>query len=699
MSLSVSPEGSGRGDRPESGVTLSISDILRETAERFRPDLVAVIAADDQGNGPIVTDFHSASGSEPAAVLLDCVLRIGQRAVLCGETIRGQIPTNDDQPPSCGASGRRDTPLFYVAMPIKADNAAAAGALCILTRTRQRWSKERLRALAFFVRACSTQMEAENRGRQVHRLLQQQAALAPDASVSEKKFNELARNVPGAIFEYTMRPGLPDTIAFMSPGCVDIWGYTPEEIEGDPTRLWEGVLDEDVPKMRASILRSAEELTRWQHCWRIRTRSGVIKWLQSYGSPFRLSDGGTTWNTLILDVSIEQNAQLALVENTRLIHETQKLHSIGRVAGGVAHDFNNLLAVINGNAESIDTQRLSQEDREAIEEIITASTRGAQLTKQLLGFARRSELKPKTLNLSSVISNIGSMLYRILPANISVETSLAAGLWTVNTDRNLLENAILNLVINARDAMPQGGSLTIETMNVRIDEDYIESRDEDIPPGRYVMIAVTDTGTGVEEASLPRLFEPFFTTKGPDEGTGLGLAMVDGFVRQSGGAARVYSEVGHGTSVKLYFPATADGAVTEMQPKRSASACKNTPVRILLVEDQDAVRRIIEKTLGAAGHGVISAGRADEAWDLFEQDPDGIDIVITDIVMPGKLQGPQLVRAIRTIRRDIPALFMSGYPHEANVHGNGVRDTDISLMKPIRRGELLTAVDRLARLI
>jgi CheY-like chemotaxis protein len=213
------------------------------------------------------------------------------------------------------------------------------------------------------------------------------------------------------------------------------------------------------------------------------------------------------------------------------------------------------------------------------------------------------------------------------------------------------------------------------------------------------MIAVTDNGTGVEEAILPRVFEPFFTTKGPNEGTGLGLAMVDGFVRQSGGAARIYSELGHGTSVKLYFPATTSGLETDGQPAIRASRSRSMAVRILLVEDQDTVRRIIEKTLRSAGHVVSSASHADQAWESFEDNPEGFDIIVTDIVMPGKLQGPQLVRAIRTIRRDIPVLFMSGYPHEANVHGNGVRETDISLMKPIRRGELLTAIDRLARLI
>jgi PAS domain S-box-containing protein len=681
------------------GASGTMGDILREACERFRAELVAITSVNDQDGGHAVSQFHSAAGWEPAAMLLDFIALRARHGAKSGETIRGRIAANEVLPFFTRTAKPNGQALCYVVKPIKAENEEIVGAFCVLTRSQQRWSKERRRSLDFFVHVCASHITAEAYRQDKQTLLQREAALSIDKFVTEKKFNDLARNVPGAIFEYSIRPGLPDTIEFMSPGCFDIWGYTPEEIEGDPTRLWEAILDEDLPDMQASVLRSAEELTHWQHRWRIRTKSGLIKWLQSYGSPSRLSDGGTSWNTLILDVSIEQTAQRALVENTRIIHEAQKIHSIGRLAGGVAHDFNNILAVINGNAESIETQSLSNEIKEAIEEIISASVRGAQLTKQLLSFARRSELNPKKLNLNTVISSMSSMLSRVLPANISMETSLTAGLWAANIDQSLLENALLNLVLNARDAMLQGGCLTIETANVRIGKDYIESHEEDIPAGRYVMVAVTDTGIGVEESLLPRLFEPFFTTKGPNEGTGLGLAMVDGFVRQSGGAARIYSEVEHGTAVKLYFPAASNESETDIEPQIRASNLQSTAVRILLVEDQEAVRRIIEKTLRSAGHNVISASLADKAWDIFEQDPDGFDIVVTDVVMPGKLQGPQLVRAIRTIRRDIPALLMSGYPHEANVHGNGVRDTDISLMKPVRRSELLTAVDRLARQI
>ncbi|QIQ87804.1 PAS domain-containing hybrid sensor histidine kinase/response regulator [Erythrobacter sp.] len=686
-------------ERSEEGLELSLDEIVRHAFQRFRPDAIVVTRPDDTGEQRAVSYFHCIDQANAATQLADHAASVAEIAARSDQSIRGRVEAG------AARSGLPERPLndvnppFYMAMPIKSASTGILGVFCVLSSKRQRWSQQRLDELEFFVRACSNCIDLNNIIDKSEKITDDNPDIYRKLIIAERKFNDLARNVPGAIFEYIMRPGVPDRIEFMSPGCFDIWGYTSEEIEFDPTLLWQAVFDEDLPDMQASVQRSAEELTRWQHRWRIRTKSGLIKWLQSYGTPFRLDDGGTCWNTLILDVSVEQNAQLALAENTRLIHEAQKIHSIGRVAGGVAHDFNNILAVISGNAESIDTDKLSREDREAVKEIVLASNRGAELTKQLLGFARRSELKPKALNLSSVISSIGSMLRRVLPANISLETALTAGLWTANIDRGLLENALLNLVINARDAMPEGGALTIETANVRISDDYVEARQEEIPPGRYVMVAVTDTGTGIAEELLPQLFEPFVTTKGPNEGTGLGLAMVDGFVRQSGGAARIYSELGHGTSVKLYFPATSDMPHEESQSNRKASGSASAAVRILLVEDQEAVRRIVEKMLSSAGYTVVAVGRADEAWDVFEKAPSEFDVVVTDIVMPGKLQGPQLVKAIRAIRRDIPALFMSGYPHEANVHGNGVRDTDISLMKPIRRGELLTAVDRLVRLI
>jgi PAS domain S-box-containing protein len=514
---------------------------------------------------------------------------------------------------------------------------------------------------------------------------------------AEEKFSALARNVPGAIFRYIRRPGDADAVAFMSPGCVSIWGYTAEELECDPKLLWLAILPEDLEAMRASVQQSQDQLASWQHRWRIRSKEGFLKWLQAYGTPYPLPDGGVAWNTLILDVTVEQEAQAALAENSRLLHEAQKLDSIGRLAGGVAHDFNNLLSVIMGNAEAINAAALAPDEKEAIDEIVEASQRGAVLVKQLLSFARKSDLRSNVTDIHKVLVEVDRLLRRVLPANIAIEISQQAGLWPVALDRSMFESALLNIVINARDAMPEGGAITIETSNVRIDHEYIETRDEDTKPGRYVMVAVTDTGCGIDEAVLPYVFEPFFTTKGPNDGNGLGLAMVQGFVKQSGGIIRIYSELGHGTSVKMFFPAAQ--AKTDFVDPSSAPlpSLSRVPAGILLVEDQERVRRVIERTLINAGYRVITASSGDKAFGLYEQMHDEIDLIVTDVVMPGRLQGPQLVRLARKINQNLPVLYMSGYPHEANVHGNGVRAGDISLLKPVRRNDLLTAITKLRK--
>lgn len=514
---------------------------------------------------------------------------------------------------------------------------------------------------------------------------------------AEERFSALARNVPGAIFRYVRMPSGSEQIQYMSPGCTGIWGYAPEEMERDPQLLWNAVLPEDREALRASLQRSQDDLVPWQHRWRVRHKLGFLKWLQAYGTPYRTDADGVAWNTLILDVTVEQDAQLALAENTRQLHEAQKLESIGRLAGGVAHDFNNLLAVIVGNAEVIAASGGAGDQAESLNEIVEASHRGATLVKHLLSFARKSDLRATVADVRDVLFTVETMLRRVLPANISLEVVQRAGLWPVQIDRAMFESALLNIVINARDAMPEGGAITIETSNERVDHDYIISRDEDIKPGRYVMVAVTDTGGGIDEAALPFVFEPFFSTRSLGEGPGLGLAMVQGFVKQSRGVVRIYSEPGRGTSLKMYFPALDQDALSEQRSGPSMPALGNASATVLLVEDQEGVRRVIEKAIASAGYKVIAASSGDEAIELYQDRHHDIDVLVTDVVMPGKIQGPQLVRLARKINQNLPVLYMSGYPHEANVHGNGIRAGDISLMKPIRRTDLLTALEKVLR--
>jgi CheY-like chemotaxis protein len=278
-----------------------------------------------------------------------------------------------------------------------------------------------------------------------------------------------------------------------------------------------------------------------------------------------------------------------------------------------------------------------------------------------------------------------------LPERIETEISLLAGLWKIDVDAASLESALLNVILNARDAMPDGGRLTIETSNVRIDDDYIERRREDLRPGRHVLVAISDTGRGIAPEHLESVFEPFFTTKAIGEGTGLGLSMVQGFVKQSSGTVQIYSEPGVGTTVKLYFPTSkADlGGHRETEPHENVA--NSSGERILLAEDDPDVLAVLVEILSRSGFDVRATGSGDEALAAFLSDPT-FDLLVTDIVMPGDLQGTALARRLRGIRPDLPVVFMSGYANEATVHGNGLRPEDIRLMKPVRTADILAAV-------
>ncbi len=389
-----------------------------------------------------------------------------------------------------------------------------------------------------------------------------------------------------------------------------------------------------------------------------------------------------------------------LVEKDRVIKETrsiatqaQKMESIGQLTGGVAHDFNNLLAVILGNLELIEVSDNPEETREYLEAAKAAALRGGDLTKSLLSFARQSPLEPTAVDLNQMVREIKTWSSRVIPETIDVEVSLLAGLWKAEADPSLTQNVLLNLILNARDAMPDGGRMTIETSNVRIDQEYNDLRDEDMTPGRYVMLAVSDTGVGIPKDHLEQIFTPFFTTKPVGTGSGLGLSMVQGFMKQSGGTVRVYSEPGLGTTFKLFFKVISGATEAVSRPPGQTRPASKSGARILLVEDEPAVLDVLASTLELAGYQITSASSGDDALRIWEEDPD-FDLLVTDIVMPGELQGTHLAQVLRERQPDLPIVFMSGYASEATVHGNGLRPEDIRLMKPVRRADLLASVEQ-----
>jgi nitrogen-specific signal transduction histidine kinase len=395
-----------------------------------------------------------------------------------------------------------------------------------------------------------------------------------------------------------------------------------------------------------------------------------------------------------LNATLEQRVESEVAQRIKAedaLRQAQKMEAIGQLTGGVAHDFNNLLTVIMGGLDTI--RRAKPEDtariKRAADMALVGTQRAASLTSRLLAFSRRQPLAPKPLELNSLMRDMTELLHRTLGETIELEAVMASRLWAIEVDQNQLESAILNLAVNARDAMPEGGKLTIETANTSLDQTYFE-RDAEVIPGQYVMVSISDNGAGMSKDTLARAFEPFYTTKEVGRGTGLGLSMVYGYVKQSGGHVTLYSEEGHGTTVKLYFPrymgkvdAAIDVANKPVPPASSGEV-------ILVVEDSDDVRAYSVSILRELGYQVLEASNADDALDIIRQ-MGRIDLLFTDVVLPGK-NGRALVEAAKSIRGNLPVLYTTGYSRNAIVH-HGRLDPDIELIsKPFTFDQLATWV-------
>lgn len=464
-----------------------------------------------------------------------------------------------------------------------------------------------------------------------------------------------------------------------------ICGLEPGDLPTKVEEGWAFVLEEDQAKLRAAVEMARENKGQFSSLHRMRRPDGSVVNVIDSGEVVLDAAG----EIIGMAGTLQDVSRLVDMENE--LRQSQKMEAIGNLAGGMAHDFNNILAVILGNLELLQTEPDQAGHAGYIKNAIDATQRGADLTRNMLGFARRSHLEPTLLQANDMIRDVLNWSNRLLPANIQIETSLLANLWRFTADESLAKNALLNLMLNARDAMPDGGRLTIETANVRIDNEYIAERGEDLLPGRYVMIAVSDTGVGIAEEDLKRVFEPFFSTKPTGQGTGLGLSMVQGFMKQSRGTVRIYSEPNTGTTLKLYFKAAQEGGKTRAAAALPRDLSHLAGKRILLVEDNADLLNALEDILVRAGIAVTTAPSGDDAMAIWEKDR-RFDLIATDIVMPGKLQGTHLAKAIRAIDPDAAFIFMSGYANEAMVHGNGLNADDIRLMKPVRQVDLLNAV-------
>jgi signal transduction histidine kinase len=432
---------------------------------------------------------------------------------------------------------------------------------------------------------------------------------------------------------------------------------------------------------------------QYDEVYRIARPDGSIRWIRDRAFPIRHAEGHIH---RIVGTATDVTEQVHLQEQ---FLQAQKMESVGRLAGGIAHDFNNLLTVINGTADLVMANLDSIDPlRQELEQIRLAGDRAATLTGQLLALSRRQILQPEILNLNEVIGDMRGMLRRLIGEDIQLVFQLSGQLSgqpsgqlaRVRVDPGQIEQVILNLAVNAQDAMPDGGTLLIETREVLLDLAWPATHPSTVP-GRHVMLAVSDTGIGMDEATRQRIFEPFFTTKDQGKGTGLGLSTVYGIVEQSNGTIWVYSEPGKGTTFKIYLPCLNEAPQQQSPARGETRTGTHGHETILLVEDEQAVRSLTKRILESAGYTVLQAGNGSEALALLDRHGSPIDLLLTDVVMPG-MNGRELATRIASVRPQMKVLYTSGYTDDAILRHGVLDDTSRFISKPYAPLELTRRV-------
>ena len=460
----------------------------------------------------------------------------------------------------------------------------------------------------------------------------------------------------------------------VSPSVTAILGYQPSDMIGHTAV--EFIHPDDLEHTRREMRAARRGQSKRNFETRYVNKEGkavALNWTGTWSEPVRRHF------FIGRDLTEKQAAEAQL-------RHAQKMDAVGQLTGGVAHDFNNILTVITGTIGILEEAVADQPQLAAIAKLIDeAAERGANLTKHLLAFARKQPLQPIEVDVNALVLEAAKLLNPTLGGNIEITPLLAEDAWTALADPNQLTTAVLNLAINARDAMPNGGKLALETSNIFLDENYANMQSE-VAPGNYVMIAVSDTGTGIPPALLERVFEPFFTTKEVGKGTGLGLSMVFGFVKQSGGHVKIYSEEGHGTSVKIYLP-RATGLQQTPAEALVSSTVEGGHETILVVEDDTLVRRYVVTQIQSLGYATLEASNASDALRIIDDVP-AIDLLFTDVIMPGSMNGRQLVDEAAKRRPGLKTLYTSGYTENAIVHHGRLDSGVLLLAKPYRKAEL-----------
>jgi len=495
---------------------------------------------------------------------------------------------------------------------------------------------------------------------------------------SERQFRTLIENASDVITEVD-RQG---TIRYISPAVTSILGYKPGELEG--RSAFDLIHPEDLP---TALTRMAHRFANPDDAtpteFRFRHRDGRWRLLQSRATV--LQEGSSAPEMVITARDVTEIKELEV-----RLHEAEKMEAIGRLAGGVAHDFNNLLTAVIGNSDlALAGTGPTDPMRHLLEEVKTAAERAAALTAQLLAFGRKQMATPQVLDLAAIAGDLTRMLRRLLPESVELATVIGTGAGRVNADRSQLEQVLMNLVLNARDAMPEGGRITLEIGDVDLDEAFAHQHSE-VQPGPQVMLAVADTGSGMDEETQQHVFEPFFTTKELGRGTGLGLATVHGIVKQNRGSIVVESEAGRGTTFRVYLP-RVEAAGGREEAKPAPAELPGGSELILLLEDDDAVRGMVHRVLVAHGYRVLDAGSGAEAESLFRESQQRVHMILTDVAMPS-MNGPELVARLHRLAPDLPVLYMSGHADEAIVSSGVLANSETFLPKPFTPGSLIGKV-------
>jgi PAS domain S-box-containing protein len=496
---------------------------------------------------------------------------------------------------------------------------------------------------------------------------------------SERALRHLTDGIPGAVFRYQRRSDGSDAFSFVSSGIRELAGLEPAELEADAGQLWSRVLAEDRTRLQRSLEAAAGSHQPWVVEFRLRAADGGVTWVRGSAIPSRMGNRITIYQGLLVDISEHRRLEEQL-------RQAQKMDAVGHLAGGMAHDFNNLLTAIGSSADmAVEQQDDARALAEHLGEIQRATARAAELTRQLLAFSRRQVLHLESVDLADIVVDTERMLRRMIGEAISLETRMGPAVPPVRADRSQLIQILINLALNARDAMPDGGTLTLATEARTIGA--AEARHaRGLMPGRYSLLIVRDTGVGMDEAVRSRIFEPFFTTKDPGRGTGLGLSTVYGIVKQTGGYVMVDSAPGAGSTFTILLP------VASTPPRPAKRAARRPRARgtetVLVAEDEEGVRGPVRRILAAHGYRVLEAADGPAALALAASHPGNIDLLLTDVVMPG-MGGAELARRLCRERTGLRVMFMSGYSDEAVATQGALSPGAAFLQKPFSVEELV----------